>query len=110
MAYIIIIIIIYNDGLPRPDPNNAGPIVRRPMGLSITADCETAWNQTRVYSDSFSTEMQCLRLLRHSGVYGLLVKHLCSAYKGYECSIEPLEIVVCLKCVFLLSKFDVKQQ
>ena len=32
----------------RPNPDDAGPIVRRPMGLPITASCDTAWNQTRV--------------------------------------------------------------
>ena len=42
-------ILIYNVGLPQPSPNpyDAGPIVRRPMGLPITASCDTAWNQTR---------------------------------------------------------------
>jgi hypothetical protein len=39
-------ILIYIDGLPQPNPNpdNAGPIVRRSMGLPITASCNTAWN------------------------------------------------------------------
>ena len=37
------------------------------MGLPIMAGCDTAWNQTRVCSDASSTEMQCLRPLRHSG-------------------------------------------
>ena len=37
------------------------------MGLSITAGCYTARNQTRVCSDASSTEMQCLRPLCHSG-------------------------------------------
>ena len=60
---------IYNDGLsrPNPDPDDAGPIVRRPMGFPIAAGCDTAWNRTRVCSDASSTEIQCLRLLRHSG-------------------------------------------
>ena len=46
-------ILIYNDGLPRPNlnPDNDGPIVHRPMGLPITAGCDTAWNRTRVCSD-----------------------------------------------------------
>ena len=54
--------------LPRPNPNpdDAGPIVRRPMTLPIMAGCDTAWNRTRVCSEPSSTEMQCLRLLRHS--------------------------------------------
>ena len=59
---------IYNEGLPWPNPNDAGPIVRHPMGLPITAGCDTAWNRTRVCNDASSTEMQCLRSLRHSGV------------------------------------------
>jgi hypothetical protein len=42
-----------------------GPNVRCPMGLPITAGCDTAWNQTRVCSDASSTEMQCLGPLRH---------------------------------------------
>jgi hypothetical protein len=37
------------------------------MGLPMTAGCDTAWNQIRVSSDASSTEMQCLRPLRHSG-------------------------------------------
>jgi hypothetical protein len=67
----------YNGGLPLSNPNlgvppygtnpdDTEPIVRHPMGLPITAGCDTAWNQTRVCSDASSTEMQCLRLLRHS--------------------------------------------
>ena len=50
-------ILIYNDGVPRSNPNldNAGPIVRRPMGLNH------GWvNRTRVCNDASSTEMQCL--------------------------------------------------
>ena len=30
------------DGLPKPNPDDAGPIVRRPMGLPIMAGCDTA--------------------------------------------------------------------
>ena len=41
--------------------------VPRPMGLPITASCDTAWNQTRVCSDTSSIEMQCLSTLPHSG-------------------------------------------
>ena len=33
------------------------------MGLPITAGCDTARDQTRVCSDTSSTEMQCLRPL-----------------------------------------------
>uniref|UniRef100_A0A4W5NP36 Arrestin, beta 2a n=1 Tax=Hucho hucho TaxID=62062 RepID=A0A4W5NP36_9TELE len=51
-------ILIYNGGLPRPNPDDAGPMVRRPMGLPIrTRDC----------SNASCTEMQCLRPLHHSG-------------------------------------------
>jgi hypothetical protein len=32
----------------RPNPDDAGPIVRRPMGLPITTGCHTAWIRTRV--------------------------------------------------------------
>jgi hypothetical protein len=35
-----------------PNPDDAGPIVCRPMGLSITAGCDTAWDQPRVCSDA----------------------------------------------------------
>ena len=61
-------ILIYNDGLQRPNPDDVGPIVRRHVGLPITAGCDTAWIRTRVsVVDASSTEMQCLRPLRHSG-------------------------------------------
>jgi hypothetical protein len=49
------------------NPDNAGPIVRRPIDFPITASCDTAWNQTGVCSDASNTEMQCLRPLCHSG-------------------------------------------
>ena len=60
---------MYNDGLSQPNtnPDNSGPIVRRPMELPTTAGCDTAQDRTRVCSDSSSTEMQCLRPLCHSG-------------------------------------------
>jgi hypothetical protein len=51
-------ILIYNDG-----PDNAGPIVCCPVGLPITAGCDTAWILTRDVSDASCTEMQCLRQL-----------------------------------------------
>jgi hypothetical protein len=47
-------------GLPNPD--GAGPIVHRPVGIPITAGCDTAWIQTRDCSDASGTEMQ-----RHPG-------------------------------------------
>ena len=37
------------------------------MGLPVTVGCDTAWDRTRVCSDAYSTAMQCLRPLRHSG-------------------------------------------
>ena len=52
-------ILIYNDGLPQPNPDNAGPIVCRPMGLPITARCDTAWNRTRDCSAMSCTERHC---------------------------------------------------
>ena len=52
---------------PNPNPDDAGTIMRHPMGLPITAGSDTEWNQTRVCSDSSSTEMQCLRPLPQSG-------------------------------------------
>uniref|UniRef100_A0A674BYQ5 Nfe2 like bZIP transcription factor 2a n=2 Tax=Salmo trutta TaxID=8032 RepID=A0A674BYQ5_SALTR len=42
------------------------------MGLPITDGYDTAWNQTKVCSDASSTEMQCLRPLRHSGDIDLI--------------------------------------
>jgi hypothetical protein len=36
-------ILIYNDGLHETNPDDAGPIERCPMGLSITASCDTTW-------------------------------------------------------------------
>ena len=47
---------------PNPNPDGVGTIVRHPMELPITASCDTAWNWTRLCSDTSSTEMQCLRL------------------------------------------------
>ena len=59
-------ILIYNGGLarPKPDPDDAGPIVRHPMGLPIMADCDTDWNKTRVCSDTSSTEMQKTKITK----------------------------------------------
>ncbi|CDQ57287.1 unnamed protein product [Oncorhynchus mykiss] len=48
--------------LPRPNPDDTGPIVHCPMGLPITAECEAGWIRIRYCSDSPCTEMQCLRL------------------------------------------------
>ena len=41
-------ILIYNDSPHRPNPDDAGPIVRRPMGLPTMASYDTAWSRTRV--------------------------------------------------------------
>ena len=62
--------------LTRQDPDGVWPTPAkfgrcwancRPMGLPIMSDCDTAWNRTRVCSDASSTEIQCLRPLRHYG-------------------------------------------
>jgi hypothetical protein len=39
---------------PSPIPENTGLIVRHPMGLPITAGCDTARGQTRVCSDDLN--------------------------------------------------------
>ena len=57
----------------RPNPDDAGPIIHRRMGILITARCDTAWSQTRDCSDTSCTEMQCLRPLRHSGALFQLI-------------------------------------
>jgi hypothetical protein len=48
-------------------PCDAGTIVLRPMGLLVTAGCDTAWDRTQVCSDTSSTAMHCLRLLCYKG-------------------------------------------
>ena len=45
---------------PSPNPKDAGPIVRRLMGLPVTAGCDRDWDQTWVCSDASSTVMQGL--------------------------------------------------
>jgi hypothetical protein len=40
------------------------PIVHHPLGLPITAGCDTDWIRTRDRSGASCTEMQCLRPLR----------------------------------------------
>jgi hypothetical protein len=32
---------------PSPNPDDAGPIVRRPMGLPVTVGCDRAWPRTQ---------------------------------------------------------------
>ena len=46
--------VIYNDSLPRPNliRTTLGQLCADPVGLPITAGCDTAWNQTRVCSVS----------------------------------------------------------
>ena len=56
-------IILYNNGLHRPNPDDSGSIVRRPVGYPITAGCETAWNQTRV-SEVTPQALRCSALDR----------------------------------------------
>jgi hypothetical protein len=41
---------------PCPNPDNTGPIVRRLMGLPVTAGCDTAWNRTWVCGDRCATQ------------------------------------------------------
>jgi hypothetical protein len=48
-------IIIYKDSLPRPNPDVAGPIVRRPMGLPVTARCEPGTVVTPLALDDCAT-------------------------------------------------------
>ena len=57
-------ILIYNVGLFQPNPDDARPIVRCPMGHPITV-----WIQTRYFSDTSWIEMQCRRPLLHPGVF-----------------------------------------
>ena len=52
---------------PSPNPDDAGPIVHRFMGLPVAASCNTARDQTWICSDASSTVTQFLRPLRHSG-------------------------------------------
>ena len=37
---------------PSPNLDDAEPIVRCPMGLPVTAGCDTAWDRTQVCSDA----------------------------------------------------------
>ena len=67
-----------------------GPIVCRPMGLLITASCDTALDQTRVCSDASSTAMQCLRPLRHYGGWKMCFFMSCLF------SFPPLLTTMCL--------------
>ena len=46
---------------PSPNSDDAGPIVRRPIGLQIPAGCDTTRARTQVCSDASRTAMQCLK-------------------------------------------------
>jgi hypothetical protein len=43
---------------PSPNPDDAGPIVRRLTGHPVAAGCNTAWDQTQICCDASSTVMQ----------------------------------------------------
>jgi hypothetical protein len=59
------------------------------MGLPITAECDTAWIQTRDCSDASCTEMQCFRPLHHSeGQY----KRIFKEFTGLQSIYRPIEI------------------
>ena len=64
----------------------------RSLDISLTkAGCDTAWNRTRVWSDTCSTEMQCLRPLCHSGapeVYSDRIQNILTVFSLYTKS-EP---------------------
>ena len=47
---------------PSPNPDDAGPIVRRLMGLPVTASCDTAWDRTRVCSDRCAPQNAVIRI------------------------------------------------
>jgi hypothetical protein len=95
--------IIYNDGLSQSNPKEAGPIVHRPMGLPITAGCDTAWNQTRVCRDYSSTEIQCLTPLCHSGALTNINKLARALEESAAPGIILLESEV--KCLLLADAF-----
>uniref|UniRef100_A0A8K9VE35 Seizure related 6 homolog like n=1 Tax=Oncorhynchus mykiss TaxID=8022 RepID=A0A8K9VE35_ONCMY len=85
MSYLFVVNKSNHRKLPSLNPDDAGPIVRRPMGLPITAGWDTARDQTWVCNNASSTVMQCLRPLRHSGgqIHYFLNKNL-SPYLPYH--------------------------
>jgi hypothetical protein len=88
-------ILIYNDGLPRQNPNDTGPIVRCPVGHPIASGCDTACIRTRDCSDASYTEMQCLRPLRHAGTMTnifLFSDHYACVFSCFLllCSFDPM--------------------
>jgi hypothetical protein len=52
---------------PSPNPDIAGPIVCSLMDHLVAAGCDTAWDRTRICSNTASTAMQCIRTVHHSG-------------------------------------------
>ena len=50
-----------------PNLDNAGPIVRRLMGLPVVASCNTDRYRTSICSNAVCAVMQCLRPLCYSG-------------------------------------------
>ena len=52
---------------PFPNLDDAGPVVHHLVGFPVAASCDTAWDQTRICSNTASTVMQGLRPLCHSG-------------------------------------------
>jgi hypothetical protein len=50
---------------PSPNPDDAGPVVLRPIGLPVAAGCDRSWTQPG--SRVAQLAVQCLRPLRHSG-------------------------------------------
>ena len=81
-------ILIYNEG-------NTGPIVRRSMGLPITASRDTTWNRTRVFSDTSSTEMQCLRPLHHSGAQMAVSPKLTQTFPYCKSCFDYISVEMC---------------
>jgi hypothetical protein len=80
---------------PSPNPDNAGPIVHRPMGLPITAGCDTSRDRTRVCSDTSVTDMQCLRPLCHSGGNGVMVT------STFKVTLEKLSVHVYVSFIYM---------
>jgi hypothetical protein len=86
-------ILIYNDSLHQPNLDDTGPIVHHPMGLPITAGCDSLDLNQVVCSDTSSAEMQCLRPLHHLGVEEVLLHLLMGSLvtlrgRGRKCDIE----------------------
>ena len=61
-------ILIYNDCLPR---TTLGQLCAA-LWYSQSRSVMIVWNLTRVCSDASSTEIQCLRLMHHSGAHRIM--------------------------------------